>query len=399
MENKKVLKINTGVCDIRGVAEETLESYERVEITCGLLLSNPAAQALLSRHQVEVNTGSTMELEGNVKLSTSNGIMKLTPGQLPPEDKTVLLVNGSLDVAPGCEALLKSYAAMMINGTVTLPESMAGLLAGFTINGTVHTYPDEAIRLRSTVVLDRTFALRARQDALYYASDRIIALAGDIDFAKLAAKNVRFTTKWLVIAESLVEAAMPLFDEKTDIQIVPNGCVYLDDDTVLDEALIRRHGGKLYIDGDLILTEDGPWLDQVSCLRVDGDVLVTRELESRLDAMDLEYGDLYIVSGTMLNGRVNMTLTAGMLEDAEDGLSLVSCANVDVAEDVPVQLLREKLVGVIACANVRCTGEQLAAIELVAQNSVNIGPRRSRDQSEENGSQNRVEINAAFYTL
>lgn len=95
----------------------------------------------------------------------------------------------------------------------------------------------------------------------------------------------------------------------------------------------------------------------------------------------------------------DMTLTAGMLEGAEDGLSLVSCANVDVAEDVPVQLLREKLVGVIACANVRCTVEQLAAIELVAQNSVNIGPRRSRDQSEEDGSQNRVEINAAFYTL
>lgn len=397
MENRKNLEVNAGVCDIRAVTEEALTAYGKVNIACGLLLSNPEARALMSRYEVQIDAGQTMELKGDVKLSVANGRLKLTPGQTPPAEGTVLLVNGSLDIAPGCEELLKSYVSMMINGSVTIPESMAGLLTGFSINGTVRTYPDDAVRLKSTVVLDRTFALRARQDALYYAADRIIALNHDIDFGRLAEKNVRFTTRKLIVAEGLVEAAAALFDEKADIQVVPDGCAYLDDDAELNEALVRRHGGKLYIDGDLTVLEDGPWLDQVSYARVDGDVLVTKALERRLDAIDLSCEDLYVVGGTVLSGRSNIDLTAGMLERAEQGLSLVGCANVTVGEDVSVQLLRDKLLSVIACANVTCTGEQQAVIELAARDSVNIGPARGETPDGEKA--DTVEINAGLYTL
>lgn len=399
MENKKKLNVGCAICDVRHVTEETLAAYEQVSIGCATLITSPEAQALLGRYQVSVGAASVMNLDGNARLSTTNGVMCLTPNQTIPEEKAILIVNGSLDIAPGCQEVLKNYAAIMVNGFVDVPESMAGLLAGVaTVNGSIRTYPDGAIRLKSTTVLDRTFPLRAKQDALYYAASRIIALNEDIDFGKLAEKGVRFSTNKLVVAEGLVEAALPLFDEKADIQILPDGCAYLDDDAELTEALVRRRGGKLYVDGDLTILEDGPWLDQVSYLRVDGDVLAAQGLEDRLEAMDAVYQDLYLVGGVLLKGKADVTLTRSMLENAERGLSLTACASVAVNEDVPAQLLREKLVSVIACTKVICSKEQQAAIEAVAHAVTSIGPRQDEDEENEKDP-NVVEVGAAFYTL
>lgn len=397
MENKKNLKLSAAVCDVRSVSEETLAAYGQVSIDCATLISSPEARALLGRYQVEINTASALELDGAVRVSTVNGAMRLTPSQAVPEEKTLLMVNGSLDIAPGCEETLKGYAAIMVNGAVDVPESMAGLLTGATVNGAIRTYPDGCIRLKSTTVLDRTFPLRAKQDALYYAASRIVALAGDIDFGRLAEKNVRFASQKLLIAESLAEAAIPLFDEKTDIQILPDGCAYVDDSLTLDEAAVRRYGGKLCVDGDVTLLEDGPWLDQVSYLRAD-DVLVTRELEGRLNAMDAAYDHLYTVGGTLLVDKTDAALTRSMLENAANGVSLVSCVNVTVDEDVPVQLLREKLVSVVSCVNVACTQEQRTVIEPLARDTVYVGPAKDEDSAEEEDP-NTVEIDAAFYTL
>lgn len=399
MESKKNLQVDAAVCDVRSVSEETLAAYGQVEINCATLISSPEAKALLARHHVEVSTATTLNLDSGIQVSTVNGTMHLAPGQAAPAEKTFLLINGSLDIAPGCEEMLKSYAGIMVNGTVDALESMTGLLAGLTVNGCIRTYPDGCIRLKNTTVMDRTFPLRAKQDAMYHAASRIVALSGDIDFEKLAEKNVRFASKKLLIAEGLVEAALPLFDEKTDIQIVPDGCVYLDDDLELNEAAVRRYGGKLCIDGDLILLEDGPWLDQVTYLRVEGDVLAVKELENRLNAMDMTYDALYLVGGTPLINRASIHLTRGMLEDAEGGVSLVACAMVTVDEDVPAQLLREKLVSVIACAMVVCsTQEQRAIVELLAQDVAKICTKDEKD-APKGKDPNLVKIDAALYTL
>lgn len=397
MENKKNLKISAAVCDVRSVSEETLAAYGQVAVSCATLISSQQARALLGRYGVRVTAANTIDAEGDVRLTTANGVMKLTPSQTSLPGKALLMVNGKLDIAPGCEEVLKGYAAIIVNGAVNIPESMTALLGGISINGAVSTYPDGCIRLSSTTVLDRTFPLRARQDALYHAASRIVAVNGDISFQKLAEKNVRFDTQKLLIAESLVEAALPLFSEQADIQILPDGCAYVDDDAELTESLVRRHGGKLYVDGDLVLLEDGPWLDQVTYLRVDGSVLAAQDLAERLNAMDAAYDGLYFVGGTLLMDKPSVRLTRAMLENAQHGLSLASCANVTVDEDVSVQLLQEKLVSIITCANVVCSEEQCAVIEPLAENTAVIGPGKKAEGT--HGDPSTVKISAAFYTL
>lgn len=403
MEDKKSLEINCAVCDVRSAAEETLSIYKKVEINAAILITNPAAQALLGRCAAELNCANTIALEEDVRFSMFNGSMSIKPSQTPPAEKTYLLLNGSLDIEPGSEAALESYTGITVNGSVTCPESTASLLRSrVTVNGSFRTYPDGCIRLKKSAQLDRFFHLRARQDALYYAAKRVIALSPDIQFEKLAEKNIRFSTPKLLVTETLAEKAVPLFDETSDIVILPDGCAFVNDDAELDEALVKRYGGKLYIAGDLtIASKAAGLLDQISFLRLDGDLLVARSLRDRVLDMDVEYGDLYTVGGTVLSNWGSHNISACMLEHAEDGLSAVGCANISIDADVTPELLREKLVSIINCASVSCaTKEQTDAVALLARGVASISLSGQADGAKEDGrDEDTVEISAAFYTL
>ena len=403
MESKKTLKISAAVCDVRNVTEELLSAYEKVQISAATVITNQAAQVLMGKYAAEIDAALTLSMEEGVRLSNRNGSAKITAGQTLPDEKIFLLVNGSLDIEPGSEEALKAYAGIVVNGSVTYPESMTNLLGMLTVNGSTKTYPDGAILLKNTTVLDRIFHLRAKQDTLYYAAQKIVALAPDIDFGKLAEKNVTFMAKRLLVSESLAEAAVPLFDERADIVVLPDGCAYVDDDAELDSALLKRYGGKLYINGSLTIGPDSaPLLDQVSYLKADGDVLMCRNLKDRVMAMDIEYDGLRVVGGVLIMDRGNVEISAAMLENAEDGVSVMDCAVVSFAEDVTPDLLRDKLVSIGDCATVQCTPEQRPVIEELARDVALItsgGEMAEAIKKEMTEDENVVKIDAASYTF
>lgn len=404
MENKKNLKINCAICDTRKITEEFLSAYESIQINAATIFISQASQALLGRYGVKINCAGVQNLEDNVRFSIFNGTSVISPSTTVPEEKTFQVLNGQLDIEPGSEEALKSYAGIFVNGSVTCPKSIADQLGGkLTVNGAFNTYPDGCICLKNTTVLDRFFHLRARQDAVYYAAKRIIALSPDINFAKLAEKNVRFETKKLLVTESLAEAAVPFVGETVDITVFPDGCAYVDDDAVLDEALLKRYGGNLYVTGDLTIpAKSAELLDQVTYLRVDGDLLAARSLKDKVLAMDIEYDDFYVVGGTILANAGSDRITAYMLEHAEDGLSVIGCAHIGIDADVSPELLREKLVSIIGCASVSCASrEQVSALSLLETHDVASvtleGPEG--DDEDENEDENTVKINTALYTF
>ena len=368
MEKKKALIVNCATCDARFVQESTLEAYEKVLVNCAMLVAGAQARSLLDQYSVVLNAANVVDVENDVKLSSMNGTVTIAPGQAVPDQKTYLAVNGRLEVAPGSEEILKSYAGFTINGTVLCPESLAGCFAGAKVNGSIETYPDGAIRLKSAADLDRTFPLRAKQDALYYASCRIVALDPDTDFGKLAARNVRFSTPQLLVAEGLTEAAVPLFDEQTDIQVLPDGCAFVDDDAVLDAALLQRYGGRLYINGDLTVDQDSlPCLEKVEFLRVNGDLLVRRSVWEAARGLRAEYDRLVLTAGTRLCDKASLTVDRSLLEHAKDGVDIADCAFVKFKKDVPAELIREKVMSLRDCARVNCTEEQQGAVEAIAK--------------------------------
>lgn len=401
MENKKNLKINVVLCDARKVTEEYLSRYDSVMINTAVLVTSPEAQAVLGRCDVQINAASSISLtDENVRFSTINGPTTISAGQTSPGQRPAAMINGPVTLEPGCEEVLDSYAFLCINGPVTCPESMTARLNGFQINGPIRTYPDGAILLKRSTVLDRVFHLRAKRDALYFAGRRIVALAPDINFTDLAEKNVRFTTRKLLVAESLAESAVPLFDERADIEVLPDGCAYVDDDAVLDSTLVQRYGGKLYIDGDLTVNADSAAaLEQVSYLRVGGTALVSRSMKDRVLGMELVCDELLTVGGTMIRDRSSVKVSAAMLEDAEDGVSIMDCATVDFAEGIMPALLKEKLVSLTDCACVKCSREQLAVIEALARDVASISCGGEEEDEETERDENMVSINAVSYII
>lgn len=401
MESKKNLKINAVLCDVRKVTEEYLSHYNSVKIDAAALVTSPEAQAVLGKCGVKIDAASNISLTEDIRFSVMNGPTTISARQTVPGQRTAAMINGPVTLEPGCEEVLDSYAFLCINGPVTCPESMTSLLRGFQINGPIRAYPDGAIVLKKNTVLDRVFHLRAKQDALYYAANQIVALAPDINFGKLAEKNVRFATRRLLVAESLAERAVPLFDEKADIEVLPDGCAYVDDDSLLDDTLLRRYGGKLYIDGDLTVNAGSAGaLDQVSYLRVDGTLLVSRGMKDRVLGLDAVYDGLCVVGGTLLKDRPNVEVSAAMLEAAEDGVSVMDCAEVVFAGDITPALLKEKLVSLTDCACVNCTEQQRPVIEAIALDvaCISCGGEEAESEEEEQD-EDTVSINAVSYTI
>ena len=166
MENKeqnKTLTINTILCDARQVRESTLAAYDKIAINASVLLTDQDSQELLHKYPVELNVTDTLDIPGDVQVSQINGREELGPGVPAPSRPTYLIVNGVLDIAPGAGPALERYVGIQVNGKVLCPESLSGLLASAQVNGQIETYPDDCVRLKSTVVLDRTFLLRTRK--------------------------------------------------------------------------------------------------------------------------------------------------------------------------------------------------------------------------------------------
>lgn len=389
MESKKFFVINTAMLDTRNVQESTLAAYDKVVINTATAITSPASRALLDQYGVVINGANFISVDGPVRLSTINGPTQIKPTQTPTDEQLVLIVNGSLDIAAGSEEVLSHYAAIQVNGSVTCPESIAARLTMAQINGPIRTYPDGCIRLKPTAIFDRTFHLRAKENALYYASRRIVALAPDIDFAKLTEKNVRFSTKSLLVSECNAEVAVPLFHEDAEIDVLPDGCAFVEGGAVLDETLLRRNGGMLYVDGDLTVSRDSvSLLGQISYLRVN-ELKVPRGLEEKvresLKNLNADYGKFRTVAGTVLNDKLHVKVDRAMLEQAEDGLAITDCVNVKFAKDVPADLIRERLISITDCVDVHCTPAQRSAIEMVAEDVVSLDGEEEKEEKKSSG--------------
>lgn len=375
---KKALRfyvVNANACDATRLQPDSLQGYDTVVINANTLITNPAARAVLADRPVvmNVNNHADLTVDGPVEVTSVNGRSRVHPGMAAPALPTYLQVNGTLEIAPGSEEVLRHYCGFQVNGTIVCPQSIAALLGSVQLNGRLETYPDDCICLKPVAVLDKAFVLRARQGARYYAARRMVALDGAADYAALAAKGVQLVTDKLLVADSLAETLVPLLDETAEVELLPDGTAFVPDDAVLDEALLRRCGGKLYLDGDLTVNRDSaPWLAQVEYLKVAGDAKVVRSLVEEFRRLNATCGRLCPTAGTVLADRLQVKVDAAMLAAAADGLQLEDCVNVTFAPDATPELLREKLVAVTDCVNVTCTPAQRTAIDAVAQDVVSF---------------------------
>lgn len=370
----KKLIINCASCDTRKVLEENYAQYENITINAAAVLTNAAGKAFLNNLPVTLNCANVMEVEDDVEARTVNGQVEITSNDRIPDKKFILQVNGSLTIGANTEPYLQQCVGITVNGSVLYPKSMAAFLGSMSVNGSSVCYPDGAIILKRNAVIDHLFALRAKQ-SLYWSAKRIIMTDPDLDPAQLREKGATFAAKEVIVAKSKAEQLLDLIDEKSDIIIVPDGISVILDDVTLDRAVLRRYGDRLYVIGDVTVPADGDCLDQLQTLIVRGDARVSQERKEKLmEVLTSIDGNVEILKpkGATLTDRPYLKITRWMLEQQPMGIDVSDCMVVKIKDDVPRDLLLERL-HIRDCGMVKCSEEQEDAVFMICEDVGQIG--------------------------
>lgn len=385
----KKLMINCGTCDARSVSEETLKSYEHIMINAGSVVVTPESKNLMNGYGVTINCGDVIELDRDVQLNSVNGSMQINSTDQVPEKRIFLALNGSLEIGPDTQDILAKYEAIHVNGSVTYPQSMSGKTP-LKVNGDTICYPDDAIVLKRSAVIDRLFALRAKART-YWAAKRLIMVDPQLDGETLAAKGATFSAGEAVIAESKVESVIDLIDEKTEITIVPDGTQVVLDDLELNTMAGKKYGSRLCVFGDLEIPETGKQtLEQLEYLNVQGDVRVQGGLEDLLARkLTVLKGKVQVIRGRYLKDKLFLRISREMLEQEPEGLTICDCVQVNLDHNIPGTLIQEKL-QLDSCVKVHCTPEQEPAVSLVCQDVVQISTQSEGEESGIGGMVNHV---------
>lgn len=380
MFEKKKLILNCDVCDTRNIKEEDYSQYESILLNTDIMIVSAESKSILSRLPLVNNTDTVLELPAGEKVNVKsvNGTYEIT-GTTAVVDNTMLTVNGALTINPGTEEVLKHYMRITVNGSVRYPESMEPHLGNLTVNGASSAYPDGCIILKNSFEIDKYFPVRAKEGCRYFAASKVILTDKEVDVKKLTDKNIQFVTKRLIVTESKLEECIPLFDERVEFVVIPDDMAFINDDVKLDEAVVNKYGTRLYIYGDLDITDESiPVLGKIEKLVVKGKVsLLSRNLEA-FKAVDAEYDELNVQKGRSFMNCVNVTVDNSILEHSPEGIQIKNVATVEIAEDIAVESILDKL-QIENCANVRCTDEQKSAVQAISKNVANVGSADSED--------------------
>ena len=369
---KKNLNVTAAVLDLRNVSEDTLASYEHIKLQAALMLTTPRVEALLAKYPVEMEVANSLPGGEDTVVSMVNGKANLTAAQKPEKD-TILMVNGKRTIAADAADTLRSYNKIIVNGKALCPESLTAVVnEKAMVNGKLSVSPDEAVVLKGTVKLDRSFLVRAK-NCLYWTEKQFVAVDAKLDVDALAAKGVRFAAPKAVITEPLAEKLVPLFTDDTELVILPEGAAFVDDDLKLTPSALRRYGSKLYVTGDVnIPAESAGVLGKVEYLHVGGEVTVAAALEDAFyDIPDTEYSELRVLKGALMNDKPMVRITLEMLGLDPEGISCTDCALVTLDKALTAEDIVEKL-RTSDCACIRCTMAQEAAVSAVSTDVAQI---------------------------
>ncbi|MDD4081128.1 MAG: hypothetical protein PHP02_06910 [Eubacteriales bacterium] len=397
-DHLKKLTINTALCDMTGLTEESLAPYSGIDINASFIVLSPGAKAMLSRIPVAMNAAAIVQVAEGTKMSIKNGKFEIAAGQAPRQP-TLLMVNGKLIIRPGSQETLKGYAGIQVNGKILYPQSLEGLLADVQINGKAVAYPDEAILIDGKLKVDELFILRAK-GSLYFVTGSIAITEETLDMRALAQKGVRFMTDKAYITQKALPEALPLFDDEAQITPIPQGFAFAEGAETLDGDLIRQHGNRLFIPGNLVIEDNQEeTLNKLEGLIVTGSVTLPQRLQDAFLAAQPQYKKLKTYKGRLLHDRGTLTISLEMLRQHPEGLTVEDCGAVTLEEDISAQDILEMLT-LRDCGAVLCHEGQKNALEQVSSDVgaiTAIGPGE-HEKAEKEDTPHET-INTAYYAF
>lgn len=342
MPDKKDLILNTALADLRHVTEETISAYRQVKINAATVLTTPRVQELCARYGCAIDAAVLLSLPEDAPFAQHNGSFTLTPGT-PFAPGTALQVNGVLIIQPGCEETVQNAAALLVNGKILCPTSMAALVQSKArVNGSILPYPDDATVITGSLSLGQSVPASAKPGTTYFVSGKIKAVTSQLPVHELSDKKVQLIARQAIVLEEYLSDLLPLLPEDTDLAVVPDGWAYQDGDFPLTAEKAKSLGGRVFVNGDLIV-HDPQALKACTALEVTGTAYMPQALTSAFYAVCTHYGDVVPFTGYLLREEPTFSLTESFLLEHPEGIALCETGMLTIQPDVSPDLLKERV--------------------------------------------------------
>lgn len=398
----KNLEINASICDTRFVKREVLEKYDKTNICATVILTSAASKELMTEYSVSMNAATIMEFDDKEtapEVMTLNGSSVIEAGDRFHK-RTILLVNGRLEMKKGLEEALQMVEKIIVNGELIYPLSMQKFLPLVSLNGKAVVYPDDAVKLQNHVIIDNNFILRSKSQK-YFAEKCVVMTDKNLKLDSLIEREVQFITKRVIVAEEIMEKAIQLVDENVEMQVVPRGYKYMPASDLTAEVLGTMQE-NIYVDGDLEITKKEAEKIKDICLMIGGTLMLPEDAAKEELLKQIRYNKLHLVKGYVIRGKGKVTITNEIFAQNPEGITVKDCGLVTLNPAVSAGDILEKL-QIEECGSVICHPEQIGAVEMIA---VDTGTIRTEDETDKAGGEDTYSededtdvINAMSYQL
>lgn len=398
MPQQKKLIINCDVCDARKVKVDELSHYESITVNTNVMLIDERSKAVLNSLPIDCNAVEFLEIEGDVDVIAINGNYELSKNT-NIEKNSLLVVNGNLTVQPSAAEIIGSFAKVFVNGSLQYPKSMDSIMRNLKLNGCSECIPDDCKVLRNpNFTVNRYFPIMAERGRVYYAHDSVILWDASVDIDMMLNKNVRFLTRKFICNEQLLQKAVVMFDENTELIEIPTGCEFIEGDVALYPELVEQSGGRMFVNGNLTLDQGSTSvIERIEKLVVNGEVCLSENQLDKFKKISAEYRSISVIKGQRIKDRLQVKIDRRMLDSFRDSFSIANCVCVSIGEDILPEEILSRL-EIVDCACVKCTSHQRSAVEAVSKNTAQIDTGEVEAADKVNLKDARV-INSGTYIL
>jgi hypothetical protein len=262
---KKTLDINCGFALLLRDREGMLDTYERIRINCGSLISSNEISAKLAEKGASLNTGNwtVLDIKGEIVQLEGDTVID---GRTSYKDVFVIAMDNLIIRGNGAECLREAEGVFVIK-TLYYPES-SDIACFARVKGKTCAYPDNAHPVLGDSDPETLLAETPEGIKHIWVSGKVTAL-DETALARAREQNLTITCQSLYTYESFNSTYGSLFTaaKKT---LIPDG-YEITGSLQLNSGEIALHGPKLYVNGDLTLEEkDVPCLEEAESIIVTG---------------------------------------------------------------------------------------------------------------------------------
>jgi len=248
--------VNIGTIDARGVTNEVVQRLAGISNVGTLILDDQSEALLLD--VAKTNIGSVIKTQEDLEILTVNSKMQMDAYFFKNFKKKMLLtVNGKLELTKDIDPcdLEASLLQGTINGKVIAPKNISGIIkSNLAINGDLLEYDPLNTFVDGTIYLDTDFL------ATYFGDRKIavqkLVVTEDLDPETLRAEldHIEVLGK-LIVSKSNIKVLKPLLSvNQNKVKLIPDHTLYLEEDAVLDSALIgQARGRNILVEGNLTI--------------------------------------------------------------------------------------------------------------------------------------------------